>query len=363
MKELQQKLTDLKKKLAELGGYLKLQEKQEEVAALEKQQSEPGFWDNNEKARMVSQKIAELKKLLDQYERLVTGTNDALGLVEEALQDSEVSLEEELSTQYDALMRTYEALELVVFMTGKYDTAPVIMTIHAGAGGHDAQDWAEMIMSMYTRFAEKSDWSVDLIHVSRGEEAGIKSAMLEIKGAYAYGYLKRETGVHRLVRISPFDAAKARHTSFAYVEILPEIEHTDIEIDENDIRIDTFLSGGPGGQSVQTTYSAVRMVHTPTGITVSVQSERSQLANKERALKILASRLQQYEEAEREEERLRLRGELTENAWGSQIRSYVLHPYKMVKDHRTNYEESDAEGVLNGKLGKFIDQAIRNIPV
>ena len=277
------------------------------------------------------------------------------------MKEKDTSLESELTKQYKEIVEAYAKLELIVFMTGKYDTSPVIMTIHAGAGGMDAQDWAEMIMRMYIKYAQNHDWLVDIINTSRNDEAGIKSATLELKGTYSYGFLKRETGVHRLVRISPFDADKARHTSFAYVEVLPEIEDPEVEIDQNDIRVDTFLSGGPGGQGVQTTYSAVRLVHIPTGITVSVQSERSQFANKERAMKILASRLQQYQESEQEEERLRLRGELTENAWGSQIRSYVLHPYKMVKDHRTNYEESDTEGVLNGMLDGFIENGIREI--
>lgn len=218
-----------------------------------------------------------------------------------------------------------------------------------------------MLLNMYVKFAEQQGWSTELIHVSRGDEAGIKSAMLEIRGSYAYGYLKHDSGVHRLVRLSPYDADHARHTSFAFVEVLPELESTDVKINENDVRMDTFLSGGPGGQGVQTTYSAVRLVHEPTGIMVSVQSERSQLQNKERAMKILASRLQQYQEAERDEERQRLRGELTENAWGSQIRSYVLHPYKQVKDHRTNYEEQDAERVLDGNLHGFVENNVREL--
>lgn len=361
MKELLQQFTELKEKLTDLGGYLEIEQKKETIAELEKKQAEPDFWNDNERARTVSQQLAGLKDVLGTYETLVSQTDDAQALAQDALSEKDASMESDLQQQYESITQQLESLELLVFMKGKYDTSPVIMTIHAGAGGMDAQDWAEMIMQMYIKYAQNHDWSVDIIDTSRNDEAGIKSATLELKGPYAYGFLKRETGVHRLVRISPFDADKARHTSFAYVEVLPEIENPEVEIDQNDIRVDTFLSGGPGGQGVQTTYSAVRLVHTPTGITVSVQSERSQLSNKERAMKILASRLQQYQEAELEEERQRLRGELTENAWGSQIRSYVLHPYKMVKDHRINYEESDAEGVLEGKLDGFVEQSIREI--
>lgn len=323
--------------------------------------SESGFWDDNDRARLTTQNVAELKSLVDTYEHLQREISDNIAVAETAFNDNDRSLESDLRISVDQLTKELDSLELVVFMSGKYDASPALLSFHAGAGGVDAQDWAEMLLNMYVKFAEQQGWSTELIHVSRGDEAGIKSAMLEIRGSYAYGYLKHDSGVHRLVRLSPYDADHARHTSFAFVEVLPELESTDVKINENDVRMDTFLSGGPGGQGVQTTYSAVRLVHEPTGIMVSVQSERSQLQNKERAMKILASRLQQYQEAERDEERQRLRGELTENAWGSQIRSYVLHPYKQVKDHRTNYEEQDAERVLDGNLHGFVENNVREL--
>ena len=234
-----------------------------------------------------------------------------------------------------------------------------MISIHAGAGGDDAQDWAAMLLRMYLRFVEQKGWQAKILDESRGSEAGVKSVTFEVEGPYAYGHLKGETGVHRLVRISPFDAEKMRHTSFAYVEALPVLDDVEVKIDDRDIRVDTFLSSGHGGQSVQTTYSAVRLVHEPTGIIVTVQNERSQRQNKEKALQILQSRLLQLEEAKQEEERQRLRGQLTEAAWGNQIRSYVLHPYKMVKDHRTDYEEQDVAAVLDGGLQRFAEEYLK----
>ncbi len=321
--------------------------------------SDSDFWLDGTKARKLSRELASLKNLVDLFEKIEKETLDNYDVAQSAYEDFDHSLEGDLSDSVKKISNELSQLELVVFLSGKYDQSPALLTFHAGAGGMDAQDWCEMLLNMYIKFAEKRGWKSELIHVSRGEGSGIKSATLEISGQYVYGHLKHESGVHRLVRLSPFDADHARHTSFAYVEILPEIEQPETVLDEKDIRVDTFLSGGPGGQSVQTTYSAVRLVHEPTGITVSVQSERSQTQNKERAMKILASRIEQYNLAELEEERQRLRGELTENAWGSQIRSYVLHPYKMVKDHRTSYEEQDVEGVLEGNLDGFVENNIR----
>lgn len=251
-------------------------------------------------------------------------------------------------------------MDLEKFLTGPYDQNNAILSFHAGAGGTDAQDWTEMLLRMYQRFAEKKKWRVFLIDQSAGSEAGIKSATLEIIGPYAYGFLKSEAGVHRLVRISPFDAEKMRHTSFALVEVLPEIDKDiKIEIDPKDIRIDTFMSGGHGGQSVNTTYSAVRVVHVPTGITVSCQNERSQLQNKETAMKVLRAKLYRLEEEKKTKERQDLRGEYKSAEWGNQVRSYVLHPYHLVKDHRTEFESADPEGVLEGNLMPLSESYLR----
>jgi len=258
------------------------------------------------------------------------------------------------------LEESYRQLEFSLLLSEEYDTANAIVAVHAGTGGTDAMDWAEMLERMLLRFTEQRGWKTRIIDRSVGQEAGIKSVTIEVLGRYAYGYLKSEHGVHRLVRISPFDAEKMRHTSFALVEVLPELDKVkDIVIDPKDLRIDTYLSSGHGGQSVQTTYSAVRIVHLPTKITVAVQNERSQTQNKETAMKILTAKLVQLELEKKAAEKAKLRGEYHEAAWGNQIRSYVLQPYRMVKDHRTKNETSQVEEVLNGDLLPFMDAYLR----
>jgi len=244
---------------------------------------------------------------------------------------------------------------LYQLLTGEYDRNSAILSFHAGAGGTDAQDWTEMLMRMYQRYAEKKKWKVSLIDESRGGEAGIKSATLEIIGQLAYGFLKAEAGVHRLVRISPFDAEKMRHTSFALVDVLPEIPNIKMEIKDKDLKVENYRASGHGGQNIQKVESAVRITHLPTKIVVSCQVERSQAQNREKAMKILVSKIYQFNQAKKEEEKERIRGRVLPASWGYQARSYVLHPYKMVKDHRTNYEESDPQKVLNGGLDGFIE--------
>ena len=249
---------------------------------------------------------------------------------------------------------------MYVLLNGPYDKSNAIIGVHAGSGGTEAQDWAAMLVRMIMRFCEKQGWQTRIIDESKGAEAGYKSITFEVKGRYAYGYLKSEHGVHRLVRISPFDAEKMRHTSFALVEVLPEIDESiKIELDPKDIRIDTFMSGGHGGQSVNTTYSAVRIVHIPSGISVSCQNERSQQQNKETAMKVLKAKLYRLEQEKMAKEKQELRGEYKSAEWGNQIRSYVLHPYHMIKDHRTEYESSDPEGVLEGDLLPLSESYLR----
>lgn len=307
----------------------------------------PDFWSQPEEAKTVAQDYEDIKKEVAKWQALENKTGDLIELA----QTSDESLAAEIARATAALEKEYNNYEFYLLLNGPYDQTNALVAIHAGSGGTEAQDWAEMLLRMIFRFCEKQGWTTRLLDESRGAEAGYKSVMFEVKGRYAYGYLKSEHGVHRLVRISPFDAEKMRHTSFALVEVLPELgEEIKIEIKPEDLRVDTFMSGGKGGQSVNTTYSAVRIVHIPTGITVSCQNERSQTQNKETAMKILKAKLHRLEEERQAKERQELRGEYKSAEWGNQIRSYVLHPYHLVNDHRTDYKATDPESVLEGEL-------------
>jgi len=278
------------------------------------------------------------------------------------ISEGDESLQTELKRELDELASQVDELEFQLAFRSEYDARNAILAIHAGAGGTESQDWAEMLMRMYLRWAERRGFETEILDTSPGDEAGIKSTVIAVKGDYAAGYLKSEHGVHRLVRLSPFDADHARHTSFALVEVLPEAEgNVDVNIVPDDIKVETFRSSGPGGQHMQKTNSAVRITHLSTGIVVSCQSERSQHMNKDFALKILRARLLERELEKREEEKARLKGKRIDAGWGNQIRSYVLHPYRMVKDHRTDYETSNTEAVLNGELDDFIDAYLRSI--
>ena len=286
---------------------------------------------------------------------------DLLEMTVLTIGEEDYSLKEDIQLELKKLSSRFEQLESQQLFTGDYDNRNAMLALHAGAGGTESQDWANILLRMYLRWAEKHDYEAEVLDVSPGEEAGIKSAIVEIKGDYVYGYLKSEHGVHRLVRLSPFDADHARHTSFVLVEVLPEAEETvDVKINPEDLRIDTFRSSGPGGQHMQKTSSAVRITHLPTGLVATCQGQRSQHQNKEAALKVLYSRLLELDRKKKEEERAKIKGERIEASWGNQIRSYVLHPYKMVKDHRTDYEVHDAEAVLDGELDGFITDYLRS---
>lgn len=322
--------------------------------------SEPGFWDDQARAKRLSQEREELDKEISRWESLTHDVDELLELHVIAERENDEQVKKDIERQTKDLLKRYTEVEFLLFFGGDYDQRNAYLTIHAGSGGTDAQDWAEILERMYLRFAEKQQWQAVIIDEQRGKEAGMKRVMIHITGRYAYGMLKTEAGVHRLVRISPFDAEKMRHTSFALVEVVPEFEDVDdIVLDEKDLRIDTFMSSGHGGQSVNTTYSAVRIVHVPTGITVSCQNERSQQQNKETALKILKSKLHVIALEEQQKEKQDLRGEFKSAEWGNQIRSYVLHPYTMVKDHRTKYETQDTQRVLDGDLLPFIEHFLR----
>lgn len=310
---------------AALYELLQIEKKEQRIRDIQAQMERPDFWSDTKIAQEVSKEAADLQKLIDEW--LHADTEEALNI-----------------------------LETKALLSGQYDILPAIISFSAGAGGTEAQDWARMLMRMYTRWAEGKGYRVDVVHVSGGEEAGIKSATMRIVGPYAYGYLKSENGVHRLVRISPFDADKARHTSFALVEVLPEIAETVISIKPEELKIDTFRASGHGGQNVQKVETAVRITHVPTGLVAASQNERSQGQNKEIALKILQSKLVQREVVERKEKLDELKGAFVKAEWGHQIRSYVLQPYQLVKDHRTDHEEKDAEKVLDGAIDPFIER-------
>ena len=311
---------------------------------------EPGFWDDQERAAQISTEHSRVTRKLDRYERLLRDYEDARELL-----SLDGSLEAELAAQLRPIQGELERLQEDALFTGEYDAGDAVVTIHAGTGGTDAQDWAEMLLRMYLRWAEQRGLKTEVIDQSPGEEYGIKSATLTMRGENAYGILKAERGVHRLVRLSPFDQAHRRHTSFAQVIVSPLLpDDTAVEIDEGDLRIDTYRASGAGGQHVNKTDSAVRLTHLPTGIVVSVQNERSQSSNKQTAMRILRSRLAELAEEEREAELARERGAAQDIGFGSQIRSYVLHPYQLVKDHRTEYEAGNTQGVLDGDLEGFI---------
>jgi peptide chain release factor 2 len=306
------------------------------------------------------QRLAEMKKTVGEWRGLEKKAIDIDEIISMESEEEEVSLRPEITAEVDRITDRVDALEFQATLSGRYDNHNAIVAIHAGAGGVESQDWAEMLLRMYLRWAERHNYKAKILDESPGDEAGIKSATLEIAGDYTFGYLKSEHGVHRLIRLSPFDADHARHTSFVLVEVMPEAEDdVDINISPEDLRIDTFRSSGPGGQHMQKTSSAVRITHLPSGLVVSCQSERSQYQNKETAMMILKARILKLELARRKEERTKLKGEHIVAGWGNQIRSYILHPYRMVKDHRTDYQSSDTEAVLDGELDAFITAYLR----
>ncbi len=322
--------------------------------------AEPGFWDDSAATRSVIAEVKELKGWVEPWDAAAAKAKELAELGELLAIDADPEMEAEWKAEVEALDREVERLELRNMLRGPDDSRDALLTIHPGAGGTESQDWAEMLMRMYTRWAEDHGYEVVLLDLQHGEEAGIKSATLEIRGQYAYGYLKAEKGVHRLVRISPFDAQARRHTSFASVFVYPMVDDTiEIEINEKDLRIDTFRAGGKGGQHVNKTDSAVRITHIPTGIVVSCQNERSQIQNKATAMRMLKAALYQHELEKRQAERAKVEAEKTDIAWGNQIRSYVFQPYTMVTDHRTELKIPDVQRVMDGDLDPFIEAYLK----
>ena len=354
--ECKRELEEQQEALAKLEEALGLPKLREEVEMLEHKSAEPGFWDNMQEAQKVTQRMAGLKAKDEGYQKLAARLDDCLALVEMGDEAEDLSLLEEIQGEMEAIREQTAAMRLSTLLTGEYDGNNAILTFHAGSGGTEAQDWAEMLFRMYTRWSESKGYKVTTLDYLDGDEAGLKSASILVEGENAYGYLKSEAGVHRLVRVSPFDAAGRRHTSFSSLEVMPEIEEDNsVEINPDDIKMEVYRASGAGGQKVKKTSSAVRLIHIPTGIVVSCQVERSQYQNRDVAMKMLISKLVEIKERENLEKISDIKGEQKEITWGSQIRSYVFMPYTMVKDHRTGFETGNVNAVMDGDLDGFIN--------
>lgn len=352
--ELKQKIDEVKKKYEDILQVFHPDEKEKELKDLENIMGQSDFWNDQKRAKEISKKAQRIRKIIEDMKEIEEKFGDLEAGIE--LSEEDPSMMEMVNELIEEIEKRVRNFELELLLNGKFDENNAYLTIHPGAGGTESQDWASMLLRMYMRWAERKGFNVELVDYQPGDEAGIKSATLYIKGEFAYGYLKYEKGVHRLVRISPFDANKRRHTSFASVNVIPEIEDDiDIEINPDDLKIDTYRASGPGGQYVNKTESAIRITHIPTGIVVTCQTERSQLQNKETAMKVLKARLYQLELEKRQKEIQEIQGELKDISWGNQIRSYVFQPYTMVKDHRTNVETGNIEAVMDGDIDIFIE--------
>ncbi|MDQ3940817.1 MAG: peptide chain release factor 2 [Actinomycetota bacterium] len=360
MEDLGPRLAAIERKFAHVRGTFDIDAKRGRVGELRELSTAPDFWDDSPSAQKVMGEMSRLSEDVTAYDRLAQRISDAKILWELAAAENDDSTAAEAANEVEGIESELATLEVTALLGGEFDESPAILEVHAGEGGTDSQDWAEMLLRMYLRWAEQGGYKIELLETTPGEEAGLKSVTLTLEGRHAYGLLSAERGVHRLVRISPFDAAKRRHTSFASVDLTPEIaDDVDVEINSEDLRIDTYRSSGAGGQHVNVTDSAVRITHLPTGIVVSCQNERSQMQNRAVAMRVLKSRLLQLAREEREAEMATLRGEKRDIGFGSQIRSYVLHPYQMVKDHRTGLETGNVQAVLDGAIRPFIEAELR----
>ena len=355
LEDLKPTLNDLGEKLDQMRISLEIPAKEEKIAELEYKMGEPSFWDDAAAAQRLNQELAALKGGVDTYKGLMAKYEDAETLYEMGIEEGDASMEDDIRAELDLIAEGLETLQLEVLLSGDYDANNAILTLHAGAGGTEAQDWTQMLLRMYGRWAERHGFTVETADLQPGDEAGVKSATLFIKGHNAYGFLKSEKGVHRLVRISPFDSQARRHTSFSACDVMPEIDDAvEVPINMDDVRVDYYRASGAGGQHINKTSSAVRMTHEPTGIVVQCQNERSQLQNKEQCMKMLRAKLFELEQEKKEEEIAKLEGVQQKIEWGSQIRSYVFQPYTMVKDMRTNAETGNVQAVMDGELDPFI---------
>lgn len=351
-----QELETVKKSILASGEALHIDHMKEQIDELSEEMNQPEFWNDLERSTSVNQKVSKLKNRLSHWEGLLSKADDIEVMIDLAQEENDESLTDEVGEEIGKLKESADALELETMMRGDYDDADAVLSLHAGAGGTEAQDWTSMLFRMYTRFCEQMGFEVKVLDLLDGDEAGIKSVTFEVTGDHAYGYLRGEKGVHRLVRISPFDSNARRHTSFSSLDVAPVIDddNNEIEIDMKDVRVDTYHSSGAGGQNVNKTSSAVRMTHYPTGIVVSCQTERDQVQNRATCIKMLKAKLLELKQREKEQQMADIKGEMKKIEWGSQIRSYVFQPYTMVKDHRTGYEVSTIDDVMNGNLEGFV---------
>ena len=358
--ELRLKLSAYEADIEELAGSIGLTQMKRELAELEQRAAADGFWDNMERAQQTTQRAANLRQRIEAYEKLVSDQQDALTLIEMGNEVEDLDMLPECVEAVDAVAAELERQRLATLFTGEYDNSNVIMTFHAGAGGTEAQDWAQMLYRMYTRWTELHGFKYQILDYLDGDEAGIKSASILIEGENAYGFLKSEAGVHRLVRVSPFDSSGRRHTSFSAIEVIPEIDdNVEVEIRPEDVKMDVFRSSGAGGQHINKTSSAVRLTHIPTGIVVACQTERSQFQNRDTAMKMLRSKLVEIKEREHLEKIEDIKGGHSQIAWGSQIRSYVFMPYTLAKDHRTGFESGNINAVMDGEIDGFINAYLK----
>jgi peptide chain release factor 2 len=349
-------ITNSIERCTRVGKYLEIESRMSQVAKLEEESNSEEFWNNNQSAQVVLKKIKDENKIIKPWQGVNSDSSDMLELFDLASDENDKETIEELKTQYIAIQKEIDHLEFICKLSGEDDGCNAIITIHAGAGGTESCDWAEMLYRMYSRWIERQEFKATVLDVQSGESAGIKSVSIEVEGDYAYGHLKAEGGVHRLVRISPFDSSARRHTSFASVYAYPVFDDVDdFELEEKDIRVDTYRASGAGGQHVNKTDSAVRMTHIPTNVVVQCQNQRSQIKNRASAIKMLKSRVRQFYKEEQEKLKAEKMEDKKKIEWGSQIRSYVLHPYNMVKDHRTGVETSNTQAVLDGDINQFIE--------
>ena len=357
-----QQLDEVNAKVAEAGKSLDIEHLKEQLVEYQEDMASAGFWDDTERATKVSGLARRTEGKINQYNTLKSRAEDLEVMIELAEDEGDESMTADIKAEFDSLFAELEQLRLTTLLTGEWDGCNCILTLHAGAGGTEAQDWTQMLYRMYNRFCERMGFAVKEVDLLEGDEAGIKSVSFEVSGDYAYGYMKCERGVHRLVRISPFDANARRHTSFSSLDVAPVIEDdTEIEIRTEDLRIDTYRASGKGGQHVNRTDSAVRMTHLPTGIVVQCQNERSQIQNREVCMRWLRAKLAELKEQQRQEQMGEIKGEQKKIEWGSQIRSYVFQPYKLVKDLRTGYEVGDVDGVMDGKLEDFVTSYLQTL--